>query len=545
MDPALVAAIDASTEDALIGAVIELDDRLDIDALDRSLRNVDASYSERAYTLITRLKAHAKRTQADILRFLESRSGIRSYEPFWVTNAISLEATPEVLLELSNREDVARLQLDDSLEPVVPLGQSPAPSSLPDNAEPGLRVINAHRLWALGFTGRGSIVMNIDTGVDGNHPALRSSWLGNHVPASQAWYDPVGGTVFPIEFSGSPSEGHGTYTMGVMVGMDPATRDTVGVAPGAEWIAAGDSTISISKQVRWMQWALDPDGDPGTTEDMPLVVNCSWHRLNRGCKETGLIDAIRVLEAAGVAVIFAAGNTGPDPGSVMWPGRMNFAETVIFTVGYVDGNDPGLIVGDSSGRGPTPCSGEGDSIKPEVVAPGVDIRSSIHANGYAYFEGTSAAVPHVSGAIALLKEAFPHRSGSYLKELLYETARDLGEPGDDNDYGAGIIDVYEAYVREKITHTREPRPLSFRLYQNYPNPFNPETSITFTLQRASYVRLSVYDLLGRDVTTLVSDNRSPGEFEAVWDASTVPSGVYFYRLIAGEQVQTRRMMFLK
>lgn len=542
-----LAAIQASPEDAVVPAVIELDNRLDMHALDRSLHNVSASRGDRAYTVITQLKAHAKSTQADILFYLRSRvgSGVRTYDPFWITNAIYVEATPEILVELSKRNDVARLQLDDDSEPITPLRESSAPSSLPDNAEPGLRVINAHKLWALGFTGKGSIVMNIDAGVDGDHPALSSSWRGNHVPASHAWYDPVGGTDFPIEFSGSPVAGHGTHTMGIMVGMDPATRDTIGVAPGAEWIATGDSTISLPNQIRCLQWGLDPDGNPSTMDDMPLVVNCSWVRGNPGCKQTSLTELIQALETAGVAVIFAAGNTGPDPGSAMWPGRMNFTETVIFSVGYVDGNDPGLVIGDSSGRGPTPCSGEGDSIKPEVVAPGVHVRSSIHSEEYAYFEGTSMAAPHVSGAIALLKEAFPHRTGSYLKQLLYETARDLGERGDDNDYGAGIIDVYEAYMREKTTHAPEGDLLSFRLSQNYPNPFNPETSIRFSLMNSSYVKLTVYDLLGRDVATLLSGEYSPGEFQVVWNAIGFPSGVYVYRLIAGDYVETKSMMLLK
>jgi bacillopeptidase F len=547
LDAELQAANRAVPEASVLHAFIELEDRLDIPALDRSLRNVGADHGTRAYAVITQLKTHAEGSQADILAYLESRVGlgVRSYEPFWITNAISVQATPEILAQLSQRDDVARVRLADDSESILPLRQISAPASLPHNAEPGLRLINAHKLWAMGYSGKGSLVMNVDTGVDGDHPAIRSRWRGNHVPASQAWYDPVYGTTFPMEFRGSPSPGHGTYTMGIMVGMDPATDDTIGVAPEAEWIAAGDSLISIEGQVLSLQWALDPDDDPVTTEDMPLVVNCSWGRGNPGCKETGLTDAIRALEAAGVAVIFAAGNGGPEPESVRWPGRMRFSETVVFTVGYVNGDDSALVIGDSSARGPTICSGAGNSIKPEVVAPGVDVRSSIHSHEYVSFEGTSAAVPHVSGAIALLKEAFPHRTGSYLKTLLYETARDLGDPGEDNTYGAGVIDVYEAYVREKTTEVAEGDPLSFGLYQNYPNPFNPETSIRFSLRQSSYVRLGVYDLLGREVATLAAEDHPPGVFDLTWDATGFPSGLYFYRLIAGDFVRTKSMMLLR
>lgn len=87
-------------------------------------------------------------------------------------------------------------------------------------------------MWAQGITGQGRLVMDIDTGVHPNHPALNFKWRGTHVPSSQAWFDPLGTTV------PSDCDGHGSHTMGTMVGYSPSTGDTVGVAPDAEWIAA-------------------------------------------------------------------------------------------------------------------------------------------------------------------------------------------------------------------------------------------------------------------------------------------------------------------
>ena len=241
--------------------------------------------------------------------------------------------------------------------------------------------------------------MSLDTGVDLDHPALGRSWRGHHVAASEAWFDPVYGSPTPRDYAISPA-GHGTMTTGVMVGMDPLKRDTVGVAFGAEWIAAGDSVISISTQVACLQWALDPDGDPMTVDDMPDVVNCSWTRGNPGCKQTGLTTAISALEAAGIAVVFSAGNDGPAPGSVRWPARMNTTETDVFAVGYVNGHDPSISPwATASGRGPTECSGSGgNSVKPEVVAPGEDVRTTWLQGQYAIASGTSLSAPHVSGA---------------------------------------------------------------------------------------------------------------------------------------------------
>ncbi|MBM2841696.1 MAG: hypothetical protein HW412_2224 [Bacteroidetes bacterium] len=90
-------------------------------------------------------------------------------------------------------------------------------------------------------------------------------------------------------------------------------------------------------------------------------------------------------------------------------------------------------------------------------------------------------------------------------------------------------------------------PNDFHLFQNFPNPFNPTTTIQFTIPVRTYGRTSlrVYDLLGREVATLVNEVKSPGEYRTTWDASGVASGVYFYRLTAGGFVQTKRLVLLQ
>jgi hypothetical protein len=88
-------------------------------------------------------------------------------------------------------------------------------------------------------------------------------------------------------------------------------------------------------------------------------------------------------------------------------------------------------------------------------------------------------------------------------------------------------------------------PLVYLLEQNYPNPFNPTTKIRYDLPRYEFVNLSVYDVLGREVETLVNEKLYPGSYEVEWNASSYPSGVYFYKLISGNYVQTKKMMLLK
>ena len=88
-------------------------------------------------------------------------------------------------------------------------------------------------------------------------------------------------------------------------------------------------------------------------------------------------------------------------------------------------------------------------------------------------------------------------------------------------------------------------PEDYALRQNYPNPFNPETRIEFALPEAGHTRIVIYDLLGREVTRLVDGNMSAGYHNVIWNASNVASGIYFYRLAAGDFVSTKKMVLLR
>ena len=88
-------------------------------------------------------------------------------------------------------------------------------------------------------------------------------------------------------------------------------------------------------------------------------------------------------------------------------------------------------------------------------------------------------------------------------------------------------------------------PKNFSLYQNFPNPFNPGTIIKYQLPEFSKIQLTVYNVLGRKVKTLVNEERPAGLYEVEFDATNLPSGIYFYKIIAGRYSQTRKMIFLK
>ena len=88
-------------------------------------------------------------------------------------------------------------------------------------------------------------------------------------------------------------------------------------------------------------------------------------------------------------------------------------------------------------------------------------------------------------------------------------------------------------------------PNSYSLSQNYPNPFNPTTVISFRLAVNSFTSIKIYDILGREITTLVNEMLSPGTYEVEWNAGNYSSGVYYYKLSAGEYKETRKMILIK
>ncbi|MCP4459826.1 MAG: S8 family serine peptidase, partial [Cytophagales bacterium] len=249
-----------------------------------------------------------------------SENIVKNINSFWIVNIISCEVKADVLLQLADNNAISKMDLDGKLIFDVATKEENIISKTPGAAEPGLRVINANRLWKLGYTGAGRIVMNIDTGVDGLHSALGWRWRGHHVPDSLAWFDPVNHTNFPTD----PSD-HGTATMGIVCGLDSSTHDTIGVAFGAEWIASNSlwGNPHTSYTIAAFQWAMDPDGNPTTTNDMPDVINNSWWDPAVGFCDPIYTMTFNAVEAVGIAIIFSAGAAGPSSSSILTPANIN------------------------------------------------------------------------------------------------------------------------------------------------------------------------------------------------------------------------------
>lgn len=437
-----------------IKVLVLLKDRVDIEALDRNLYAMNADINFRSRTVITQLMQKAGMTQGPLLAYLEEMritNKVTYYESYWITNLIAFEGTPEVIYQIASRLEADQIDLDALLDYDRPVSIEPAEDHV-TGSEIGLKVINANKLWALGITGAGRIVMNIDTGVDKNHPALTLRWRGNFVPWYHAWLDKNGNTTIPTD-----CDQHGTHTMGIMCGRNGT--DTIGVAPDAQWIAARTicSSPHTSNSIAAFQWAMNPDSNLNTN-DMPDAIGNSWYDPDVSNECTSIyVSTLNALETAGIAVVFSCGNNGPGPSTITKPKNINTNIVNTFSVGNINGNVPfPYPISSSSSRGPSLCGGTGSLlIKPEVVAPGTSVRSSVPGGGYLNMSGTSMSCPHVVGAVALLKQYAPNLTGRQILEALYNTAVDLGPAGEDNDYGKGVIDVFAAYqsLGPAIFHT--------------------------------------------------------------------------------------------
>jgi subtilisin family serine protease len=443
----------AEAPDAYHSVHIVLTEGVDLEALEAQLVAQRALPEQRAEAVIIALKSKANETQGSLLTLLRNSPMAMpgSVTSFWIANALAGELRSELIAELSQRPDIKWIGIN--AEPQLEAYTvNPAPPVAPPNGrEIGLSVIGAPNMWAMGYTGYGQNALTNDTGVDPSQPALSANYRGNMVPAEQAFFDYSAQNQAQIpNVDAFDCQYHGTHVNGTIVGLDRLANDTIGVAFNAQWMGAASIVCNggTSHLLATFQWSMDPDGNPATSDDMADVVNNSWYDPGLDTIDcfSVYVPVLEAMEVAGVAVVFSAGNAGPGPATITPPHNVNLNLVNSFTVGALNGNSTSLPIADFSSRGPSHCATTDSSllIKPEVSAPGVNVRSCL-PTGYGQLSGTSMAAPHVSGAILLLKEAFPYLTGKDLKLALYFTAIDLGVPGEDNVFGMGVINLPAAF----------------------------------------------------------------------------------------------------
>lgn len=433
-----------------------------------------AEKEERAKAVYQSLKGTAELTQKSLkptLDALRQKGNISSYESFYIVNAIAVTGDAKALAQLAAHPAVESITPSRTFKvidgknfaatsgapkgattppkvgvtpPTTP-GVGADPAALPtadqgstggtiQSVEWGLQAIGAPAVWAEGIDGTGVVVASLDTGVQGDHPALARKWRGaDGSDPIYSWFDAVNDrNTFPYD-----DHGHGTHTTGTMVGSDQSGENQIGVAPGAQWIAAkilgasgSGSDVDI---IEAGEWILAPGDDPTKAPD---IVNNSWGG-GPGMDEW-FRPIVQAWRAAGIVPVFANGNDGPGPGTTGNPG--NYPESIAVGATDINSNVAGF-----SSRGPSPYG----EVKPDVSAPGVNVRSSVPGSGYeGGWNGTSMAAPHVAGTAALLLQANASLTPDQIEEILIQTAvpRTDGTYREvpNNGYGYGIISAYDA-----------------------------------------------------------------------------------------------------
>ena len=439
----------------VVHAVFRLSEQWNTDSALALYSQQKITASQQAKQVLMSCEKFTKQKQQSFLQAIEdvksSGAKIQKVYPFKTSNLITIWADELTIRTLASHKDVSYVYYDHADYKLLPSFKGET-VDLKSRATSGIIAIQACKMWELGYTGRGRKALGVDTGVNTQHPSIAKRFLGYYAPLSESFYSY--NNVTPVDIANSS---HGTHTIATVLGRTAKNGDTIGVAYNAYYMVS-DPIVSITSEIRRMseilecfEWALNPDGNPETTNDIPDVITNSWGLTNSyNAEDCDLPEMLvfNVLEAAGVAVVFSAGNDGPGAGTIGIPANIARSTTNIFSVGAADANNQTWPIASFSSRGPTNCPAEPGTplhIKPEVVAPGVGVYSAQGLDGYGSLSGTSMSAPHVAGAVLLLKEAFPEVAGTEILMALYETCTDLGEVGEDNTFGRGMINVWAAF----------------------------------------------------------------------------------------------------
>ncbi|RME15219.1 MAG: peptidase S8 [Bdellovibrio sp.] len=416
------------------------------------------------------LRKMALSSQKPLLHYLKSKG--LSFQRFYIVNMVAVKGvTASVLKELSRRKDVAKIYANTDILaiPELPtvLEESPKRTKgVGDN----IHFVRADKVWEeLGVRGEGIVVAGQDTGVEWSHPALKRQYRGfvkdGEVIHDYNWHDAIrkpiqgGSSCGYNSLEPCDDNNHGTHTIGTIVG-DDGKGNQIGMAPKAKWIACRNMDAGVGRPTTYLecfQFFLAPyplGADPFTQGDpakAPHVMNNSWGcPSSEECEGDVLLDVLKALKAAGIFVVVSAGNSGPSCGTIEDTPAWHSADT--FSVGAYDHRK--LKIAGFSSRGPSAFDG---GIGPDVVAPGVSIRSSVRGGQYQkiFWSGTSMAGPHVVGLVALMWSANPKLIG-HIDEtinLILKTTKpipsgtcmpDQKPQVPNNTYGYGVIDAFKA-----------------------------------------------------------------------------------------------------
>lgn len=421
------------------------------------------------------LRMVARESQAKLLARLEAEN--IPHRSFYLVNAVAIEGlSAEQIQSLAERKEIQSVELDVEAKLQLPESE---PNLIPPeslfSAPDHLKMIGVDKAWEEGNQGFGIVIAGQDSGYRWDHPALKSQYRGNSsflVRHDYHWHDAIRTKKGSINANCGyatrepcDDSGHGTHTMGTMLGFEWATKtNPIGVAPQAKWIGCRNMDKGVGRASTYLEcfeFFLAPypyggnpqvDGNPAMA---PHIINNSWAcPASEGCNGIEFVQAIDALQAAGILVVASAGNDGPGCASVGdAPGSYSGK---IFSVAAYDHRNNEIAY--FSSRGPSKFNG---GLGPNITAPGNAIRSAVPSGGlgdglYDYKSGTSMSGPHIAGVVALLWSARPELIGKIPETIrhLEKTAtpktstqsceKFSGSQVPNAVFGYGIVDAYRA-----------------------------------------------------------------------------------------------------
>ena len=487
------------------------------------------------------LQNYAQINQKELINFLSVYTNeIMDIRPFWIFNGMALKAKKSVILLLAKRDDIDFITLDSSIVLDETKFKQITTSS---NRDPGwnIKIIEADSCWTAGYTGSNIIVGTLDSGIDTSHAAVRGKW----VPGG--WYDAVNGYPYPYD-----DLGHGLFTMGIICGGDGLgpSPDDIGVAPDVKFICAkafdsmGAATLSdVHNSFQWL-----------ATQGARIIC-CPWEENSTTSLEfwNDCLN-LRTLNKIPVFKIGTRGNAPPN--SAKTPANYPF----LLGIGTTDSLDDRV---NWSCRGPAPNQNpwndttywirqDWNFIKPDIVAPGINIRSAELGGGYGLSDGTAWSAAHAAGAIAILLQKDSTLNISDVNLLLCDNADHpaQGAPYPNNDYGWGRLNIYASL--QHIPNVKEAQDgLSISHFSLHPTIFRDALHINLVFSQNEEIIIRLYDIGGRCIKKTISPiTWNPTTFDYVWDGrddrnQPVPAGVIFIECTCGNKKEVKKAIHVR
>lgn len=507
---------------------------------------------EKGNYVFNQLHTTSLQTQSNLVQYLNQYN--IPHQSFWVVNAIWAKLTQAELQAIASFSEVGQIVENANYEMLKPF-------ELPNNAfskdptlEWGIQQIQADKVWEMGYRGQGVVVAGQDTGYEWEHEGIKTKyrgWNGVEADHNYNWHDAIhdysdlhNSQINDCGLDVSipcDDHNHGTHTIGTIVGETDEMQ--FGVAPAAKWIGCRNMERgygTLQTYLECFQWFLAPtdlNNENPNPALSPHVINNSWGcPAMEGCNPSNfevLETAVNNLKQSGIVVVVSAGNDGPDCATIQNPASI-FESS--FTVGALDQADTLIWF---SSRGVVNADGS-SRMKPNVVAPGTFVTSSIRGDNYATWAGTSMAGPHVAGLVALLISAQPELSGDVdrIESIIEQTA--ITHTMDAVCNGASGLDVpnpfygYGAVNALNAVNYALSNPINIEDngISIYPNPV--QRTLNLNMQNLSgTATVQLYGSDGKFLTEETYDLSGGNKIRTV-DMAEFPKGIYFYQLINGE-----------